>query len=86
MYSQNLVVRLTPKFQIGDHVRITKKEKTFDKGYTQWQTEEVFKISKIQLTIPVTYKMTDYIGEEFKHRFMNKNFKRLHRAHSWIDT
>ena len=26
---------LITKFSIGDHVRITKKEKTFDKGYTQ---------------------------------------------------
>ena len=26
---------LTPKFSIGDHVRITKKKQTFDKGYTQ---------------------------------------------------
>ena len=26
---------LTPKFSIGDHVRIAKKTKTFDKGYTQ---------------------------------------------------
>ena len=35
-----------PKFSIGDHVRITKKKKTFDKGYTQRWTEEVFKILK----------------------------------------
>ena len=34
---------LAPKFSIGDNVRITKKEKTFDKGYTQRWTEEVFK-------------------------------------------
>ena len=39
-----------PKCSIGDHVRIT-KEKTFDKGYTQRWTDEVFQISKIQLTI-----------------------------------
>ena len=26
---------LTPKFSIGDNVRITKKKKTFHKGYTQ---------------------------------------------------
>ena len=32
---------LTPKFSIGDHVRITKKKKTFDKGYTERWTEEV---------------------------------------------
>ena len=41
---------MTPKFQIGDNVRKTKKKKTFDKGYTQQWTEEVFTISKIQLT------------------------------------
>ena len=35
-----------PKFSIGDHVPITKKKKTFDKGYTQRWTEEVFTISK----------------------------------------
>ena len=26
---------LAPKCSIGDHVRITKKKKLFDKGYTQ---------------------------------------------------
>ena len=35
---------LAPKFSIGNHVRIKKKKKTFDKGYTQRWTEEVFKI------------------------------------------
>ena len=35
---------LTPKFSIGDHVRITKKKKTFDIGNTQRWTEEVSKI------------------------------------------
>ena len=60
---------LAPKCSIGDHVRITKKKKTFDKGYTQRQTEAVFKISIIQLTIPVTYKITDYYGEEIQGSF-----------------
>ena len=57
---------ITPKFSIGDNVRITKKKKIFDKGYTQRRTEEVFKMSKIQLTIPVTYKITDYNEEEIQ--------------------
>ena len=47
---------LSPKFSIGDNVRKTKKKKIFDKGYTERWKEEVFKISKIKLTIPVTYK------------------------------
>ena len=37
---------LAPTFSIGDHVRITKKKKTFDKGYTQRWTEEAFTILK----------------------------------------
>ena len=36
---------LIPKFLIGNNVRITKKKKIFDNGYTQKWTE-VFKISK----------------------------------------
>ena len=54
------------KFSIGDNVRITKKTNVFDKGYTQRWTEEVFEISKIQLTVPVRYKITDYNGEEIQ--------------------
>ena len=39
-------VTLTPKFSIGDNVRITKKKKIFDNGYTQRWTEEEFTILK----------------------------------------
>ena len=54
---------------MGDNARMTKKKKAFDKGYIQRWTEEVFKISKIQLIIPVTYKITDYNGEEIQGSF-----------------
>ena len=64
---------MTPKFSIGDNVRITKEKKTFDKGYTQRSTEEVFKISRIQLTIPVTYKIIDYNGEETQGSFYEQD-------------
>ena len=65
---------LIPKFSIGDNVRITKKKKIFYKGCTQRWTEEVFKISKIQLTIPVTYKITDYNGEVIQGSFYEEEF------------
>ena len=67
---------LIPKFSIGDTVRITKKKKIFDKGYTQRWTEEVFKISKIQLTIPVTYKITDYNGEVIQGSFYEEELQK----------
>ena len=37
---------LTLTFSIGDHLRITKKKKTSDKGYTQRWTEEVSQFPK----------------------------------------
>ena len=40
---------LTLKFSIDDNVRITKKKKTFDKGYTKKWTEEVLKFLKCNL-------------------------------------
>ena len=67
---------LASKYSIGDNVRITKKNNLFDKGYTQRWTEEVFKISKIQLTIPVTYKITDYNGEEIQGSFYEQELQK----------
>ena len=67
---------LAPKFSIADHVRITKKNKIFDKGYTQRWTEEVFKISKIQLTMPVTYKTTDFNEEEIHGSFYEQELQK----------
>ena len=67
---------LIPKFSIGDNVRITKKKKIFDKGYTQRWTDEVFKISKIQLTIPMAYKITDYNGEEIQGSFYEQELQK----------
>ena len=73
---------LTPKFSIGDNVRITKKKNLFEKGYTQRWTEEVFRISKIQLTIAVTYKITDYNEEEIQGSFYEPELQKHHRTHS----
>lgn len=57
------------KFIIGDKVRIIKKKKTFEKGYTPRWTEKVFVISAVQNTTPATYKITDYSGEEIQGTF-----------------
>ena len=55
----NTKLNPTPKFKIGDRVRISKLKKTFEKGYTANWTEEVFTIQKVQTTIPYTYKLKD---------------------------
>ena len=76
LYPEFVGKTLTPKCSIGDHVRITWKKKIFDKGYTQRWTEEIFTISKIQLTISVTYKITDYYGEEIQGSFYEQELQK----------
>ena len=66
---RHVVPKVTPKFSVGDRVRITKKKNIFEKGYTPKWTEEVFTISSIQYTNPPTYKITDFDGEEIKGTF-----------------
>ena len=61
--------RLNPKFSVGDEVRITKKKKVFEKGYTTRWTEEIFTIKEIRETNPITYKLEDLQGDEIKGTF-----------------
>ena len=58
-----------PQFSVGDKVRISKKKKTFEKGYTTRWTEEIFTIIEVKLTSPVTYKIADLNREEIKGTF-----------------
>ena len=51
--------RKPPKFNIGDQVRITKKKKLFEKGYTTNWKLEVFTVTEVQPTHPYTYKLED---------------------------
>jgi len=65
-----------PKFSIGDKVRITKKKNIFEKGYTPRWTEEVFIVSQIQYTDPLTYKLTDCNGEEIQGSFYQQELQK----------
>ena len=67
---------LAPKFSNGDNVGIAKKKNVFDKVYTRRRTEDVFKISKIPLTIPVTYEITDYNGEKIQGSFHEQELQK----------
>ena len=58
-----------PKFSVGDKVRISKKKRTFEKGYTTRWTEEIFTIVEVKRTSPVTYKISDRNGEEITGTF-----------------
>ena len=70
LYPEHLEIHdIKPKFSVGDKIRISKKKKTFEKGYTTRWTEEIITIVKVKCTSPITYKITDLNGEEIKGTF-----------------
>ena len=70
LYPEHLEIHeINPKFSVGDKVRISKKKKTFEKGYTTRWTEKIFTIVEVKRTSPVTYKIADLNGEEIQGTF-----------------
>ena len=65
-----------PKLKLGDHVRLSKKKSLFEKGYTTRWTEEIFVITKVKRTDPVTYEVTDLNGEPIKGSFYEQELQK----------
>jgi len=64
------------KFKTGDKFRILKKKGLFEKGFTPNWTEAVFTVSKIQITNPVTYKITDLNDEKIQGTFYEQELQK----------
>ena len=78
LYPDHLEIRdINPEFSVGDKVRISKKKKTFKKGYTTRWTEEIFTIVEVKRTSPVTYKIADLNGEEIKGSFYEPELQKM---------
>ena len=50
-----------PKFEVGNHVRISKYKNVFSKGYEPNWSEEIFLVHKVQNTVPWTYLINEII-------------------------
>ena len=73
-----------PKFKVGDHVRISKYENIFAKGYVPNWSEEVFVVSKVKNTVPQTYVINDLSGEEITGSFYEKELQKTCQEKSRI--
>ena len=67
--------KATPKFHVGDKVRITRKKGTFEKGFAPNWTEEVFTISSVKATKPPTYTIEDTLGEPVQGSFYEQELQ-----------
>ena len=66
----------TPKFKVGDRVRIFKWKDKFEKGYRGYWTKEIFKIKEVLNTTPVTYKIQDLDGETIHGSFYSSELQK----------
>ena len=65
-----------PKFEVSDHIRISKSKIIFANSYTPSWSEEVFVIKKGKNTVPLAYVTSDLIGEKTAGKcFEKKNAK-----------
>ena len=74
-----------PKFQLGDHVRISKYKNVFAEGSTPNCSEEIFMIKKVKHTVPWAYVINDLNGkgnkkdqEKFRIEKLIKKGKKLY--------
>ena len=75
----------TPKFKVGDNVRISKYKNIFAKGYRPNWPEDVFVVNKVQNNVPWTYSINDLNGEEIKGSFYKKELKKINQKEFRIE-
>jgi hypothetical protein len=59
----------TPKYKVGQTVRISKYKSVFDKGYLPNFTEEFFKIKEVKIGRPTVYLLEDLKGDSVQGIF-----------------
>ena len=74
-----------PKFKVGDNVRISKYKNIFAKGYAPNWSDEVFIVSKIKNTVPWTFVVSDFNGEEITGSFYEKELQKTSQEEFGIE-
>ena len=72
------------KFNINDKVRISKYKHVFAKGFTLNWTTEIFTISKILHTNPVTYQLKDELGNIIQGCFYEEEIKKTNFPNTFL--
>ena len=69
---------LKTKFKVDDFVRVSKQKSQFAKGYTQNWSNELFKIFKVQKTLPPTYLLRDADDQEISGSFYEEELQKTY--------
>ena len=82
--SNNEDINESPKFKVGDDVRILKCKNIFGNGYAPNCSEQVFLIKKIKTLCRGHMLLAILTEKKLLERFMKKNYKnKSKRVQSW---
>ena len=67
----------TPKYRVGDRVRISKAKRHFEKGYMANWTEELFTIVDVHRSDPPVYRLVDWHGDSLDGTFYEPELQKV---------
>lgn len=70
-----------PKYKSGELVRISRIKSTFERGFDENYSREVYKIAKILTTTPITYKLISLKNENLVGRFYEQELIPVEMKH-----
>jgi transposase InsO family protein len=70
-------VNTRARFKVDDVVRISGAKRAFSKGYRDKWSEEIFTVTKVYDTIPVTFGLKDSAGDAIKGKFYNDELQKV---------
>lgn len=72
------------KFHSGEMVRISKYRHAFSRGYDKNWSTEIFVVSEVKRTDPVTYKIRDLMDEEIIGSYYDKELQRVQKPETFM--
>ncbi|KAJ8912226.1 hypothetical protein NQ315_009050 [Exocentrus adspersus] len=72
------------KFKVGDIVRISKNKHVFAKGYTPNWTTELFKITAVKITNPITCLLEDMRGQPIQGAFYAEELQKTTNPYVYL--
>ncbi|KAL4152739.1 hypothetical protein QTP88_000572 [Uroleucon formosanum] len=72
------------KFNVGDNVRVSTYKGVFAKGYLPSWSTEIFKIVKINETLPTTYQLQDYTGKPIAGCFYSEEILKTNYPNDYL--
>lgn len=74
---ERMLKHTTPKFSVGDRVRVANERKTFQRGFQPGWTREVFTVKYRENTHPYVYRLQDLNGEKILGTFYEQEMQKV---------